>query len=102
MLNLSIYCIPENDKLRDDLTKVEHLEDKINTELNVLREKISTMETELVDYRDIDTLRKKSEDKKQVGQTVCNLVECQLIGNILNLSRLQMHLTHLQQTTFEC
>ncbi|WAR23747.1 IFT74-like protein [Mya arenaria] len=57
----------ENEKLRDDLEKVEQLEDKINTELVMLKEKIATMETELVTFRDLDSLRRKSEEKKQLG-----------------------------------
>jgi hypothetical protein len=35
----------------------------------MLREKISTMETELVTFRDLDSLKKKSEEKKQVNDT---------------------------------
>ena len=64
---VSVFCVfTENDKLREDLEKVEQLEDKINTELVMLREKISNMETELVTFRDIDSLKKKSEQKKHV------------------------------------
>ncbi|XP_052778155.1 intraflagellar transport protein 74 homolog [Mya arenaria] len=59
----------ENEKLRDDLEKVEQLEDKINTELVMLKEKIATMETELVTFRDLDSLRRKSEEKKQKLQS---------------------------------
>lgn len=55
----------ENDKLQQDLQKVEQLEDKINSELVVLRDKISTMETELDTYSDLDTLRRNSEQKKK-------------------------------------
>ncbi|XP_060563519.1 intraflagellar transport protein 74 homolog [Ruditapes philippinarum] len=61
----SLGLAQENEKLREDLEKVEQLEDKINTELVMLREKISTMETELVTFRDLDSLKKKSEEKKQ-------------------------------------
>ena len=59
-------CFVENEKLREDLQKVEQLEDKINTELVMLREKIATMEQELVVFRDIDALKRQSEEKKQV------------------------------------
>lgn len=55
----------ENEKLREDLQKVEQLEDKINTELVMLREKIATMEQELIVFRDIDSLKRQSEEKKQ-------------------------------------
>ena len=61
-----IKCFVENEKLREDLQKVEQLEDKINTELVMLREKIATMEQELVVFRDIDALKRQSEEKKQV------------------------------------
>ena len=46
---------------------MEQLEDKINTELVMLREKIATMEQELVVFRDIDALKRQSEEKKQVN-----------------------------------
>ncbi|XP_052222325.1 intraflagellar transport protein 74 homolog [Dreissena polymorpha] len=55
----------ENEKLREDLEKVEQLEDKIQTELAMLREKIANMEAELVTFRDLDSLQRKSDDKKQ-------------------------------------
>ena len=59
--------VSENEKLREDLQKVEQLEDKINTELVMLRDKIDTMEKELVTFRDIDALKHQSEEKKQVS-----------------------------------
>lgn len=46
---------------------MEQLEDKINTELVMLREKIANMETELETFRDLDSLRRKSEEKKHVS-----------------------------------
>ena len=65
-LCIIFLLLSENEKLREDLEKVEQLEDKINTELVMLREKISSMETELVTFRDLDSLKRKSEEKKQV------------------------------------
>lgn len=65
----SVGLAQEHEKLREDLEKVEQLEDKINTELVMLREKIATMETELVTFRDLDSLRRKSEEKKQKLQS---------------------------------
>jgi len=56
----------DHEKLREDLEKVEQLEDKINTELVMLREKIHTMDVELITFRDLDSLRRQSEQKKQV------------------------------------
>lgn len=61
----SLGLAQEHDKLRQDLEKVEQLEDKINTELVVQREKIATMQRELDQYRDLDTLKRNSEEKKQ-------------------------------------
>ncbi|XP_060065256.1 intraflagellar transport protein 74 homolog [Ylistrum balloti] len=55
----------ESDKLQQDLQKVEQLEDKINSELVVLGDKIATMEKELEVYSDLDTLRRNSEQKKK-------------------------------------
>jgi predicted ribosome quality control (RQC) complex YloA/Tae2 family protein len=49
-----------------DLQKVEQLESKINTELDMLRSKIDTMTEELDVYSDIDRLRKEAEIKKMV------------------------------------
>ena len=61
------FTFSENEKLREDLQKVEQLEDKINTELVMLREKIDTMEKELVTFRDIGSLKQQSEEKKEVS-----------------------------------
>lgn len=48
-----------------DLEKVEQLETKITTELESLKERISTMTQELDTYSDLDTLREQSEEKKR-------------------------------------
>ncbi|XP_064626072.1 intraflagellar transport protein 74 homolog isoform X1 [Lineus longissimus] len=55
----------ESEKLQVDLQKVEQLESKINSELDSLRSKIETMETELEVYSDIDRLKKEAEMKKK-------------------------------------
>ncbi|KAL5017535.1 hypothetical protein ScPMuIL_007124 [Solemya velum] len=55
----------DSDKLNQDLQKIEQLEGKINTELKMLRDKISTMETELVTYSDLGKLKKDSEQKRK-------------------------------------
>ncbi|KAJ8305730.1 hypothetical protein KUTeg_016275 [Tegillarca granosa] len=56
----------ESDKLQQDLQKVEQLEEKINTELVMLREKNATMERDLVIYSDLEKLKQQSEEKKKI------------------------------------
>ncbi|XP_060949958.1 intraflagellar transport protein 74 homolog [Limanda limanda] len=55
----------ESQRLQQDLEKVQQLEGKITGELSTLKERVSTMETELHTYRDLDTLRDTAEDKKK-------------------------------------
>nr|XP_046226601.1 intraflagellar transport protein 74 homolog [Scatophagus argus]XP_046226602.1 intraflagellar transport protein 74 homolog [Scatophagus argus] len=55
----------ESQRLQQDLEKVQQLEGKITGELNSLKERISTMESELHTYRDLDTLRHTAEEKKK-------------------------------------
>ncbi|KAK3091735.1 hypothetical protein FSP39_022257 [Pinctada imbricata] len=57
----------ESDKLQQDLQKVEQLEEKINTELVMLKEKIANMERDLVTYSDLSTLKDDSEKKRRLG-----------------------------------
>lgn len=58
--------ITEDDKLRQDLEKVEQLESKVTKELSELQIKIDQMTKDLVTYSDTDTQRKEAEDLKQV------------------------------------
>ncbi|XP_041817473.1 intraflagellar transport protein 74 homolog [Chelmon rostratus] len=55
----------ESQRLQQDLEKVQQLEGKITGELSTLKERLSTMESELHTYRDLDTLRLKAEEKKK-------------------------------------
>ncbi|KAM9337753.1 intraflagellar transport protein 74 homolog [Symphorus nematophorus] len=55
----------ESQRLQQDLEKVQQLEGKITGELSSLKERVSTMESELHTYRDLDTLRHTAEDKKK-------------------------------------
>lgn len=68
-------CTPSNpfsesQHLQQDLEKVQQLEGKITGELSTLKERVSTMESELLTYRDLDTLRHTAEEKKKVTQAV--------------------------------
>lgn len=56
----------ETERLQQDLEKVQQLEGKINSELSSLKERISTMESELTVYRDLDNLRLTADTKKKV------------------------------------
>lgn len=70
--------LAESDKLQSDLQKVEQLEEKINTELVMLREKIATMEKELEVYSDLSMLKEEAEKKRNVSlQCVCIHLFCQ-------------------------
>ncbi|KAJ0022728.1 hypothetical protein NQD34_014862 [Periophthalmus magnuspinnatus] len=55
----------ESRRLQQDLEKVQQLEGKISSELEVQRQQLVTMETELKTYRDIDSLKRNAEDKKK-------------------------------------
>uniref|UniRef100_A0A3Q2P6M3 Intraflagellar transport 74 n=1 Tax=Fundulus heteroclitus TaxID=8078 RepID=A0A3Q2P6M3_FUNHE len=55
----------ESRRLQLDLEKVQQLEGKITGELSALKEQLATMETELLTYRDLDTLRQAAEDKRK-------------------------------------
>lgn len=55
----------ESQRLQQDLEKVQQLEGKITGELRSLQERVSTMESELHTYRDLDTLRHTAEEKKK-------------------------------------
>ncbi|MEQ2190836.1 hypothetical protein XENOCAPTIV_011711, partial [Xenoophorus captivus] len=50
-----------------DLEKVQQLEGKITEELSTLKEQVSTMESELHTYGDLETLRQTAEDKRKVA-----------------------------------
>lgn len=58
----------ESQRLQQDLEKVQQLEGKITSELSTLKERISTMEAELLTYRDLDALRRTAEERKLVTQ----------------------------------
>ncbi|XP_012726624.2 intraflagellar transport protein 74 homolog isoform X1 [Fundulus heteroclitus] len=55
----------ESRRLQLDLEKVQQLEGKITGELSALKEQLATMESELLTYRDLDTLRQAAEDKRK-------------------------------------
>ncbi|KAM4543359.1 intraflagellar transport protein 74 homolog [Fundulus diaphanus] len=55
----------ESRRLQLDLEKVQQLEGKITGELSILKEQLGTMESELLTYRDLDTLRQAAEDKRK-------------------------------------
>ena len=57
----------ESRRLGQDLEKVQQLESKISSELEVQRQQLITMETELRTYGDMDTLRRTADDKKKVN-----------------------------------
>ena len=71
---------PESQRLQQDLEKVQQLEGKITGELSSLKERVSTMESELTTYRDLDTLRHTAEEKKKVPQSV--LQRCAAVRHI--------------------
>ena len=62
-----LFFAAESDKLQVDFQKVEQLEDKITTELVMLKEKNANMEKELETYSDLDKLRDQSEKKRKVN-----------------------------------
>ena len=59
----------ESAKLQQDLMKIVQLDTKVTQELQVLRERIDKMTTELETYSDIDKLKHDADAKKKVKQT---------------------------------
>ncbi|KAK7881872.1 hypothetical protein WMY93_030281 [Mugilogobius chulae] len=55
----------ESRRLQQDLEKVQQLEGKIGSELEVQKQQLVTMETELSTYRDIESLKRSADDKKK-------------------------------------
>ena len=58
--------IAEDEKLRQDLEKVEQLESKIKTELSDLQSKIEQMNEDMVVYQNTDEQKTEAEALKQV------------------------------------
>ena len=58
--------LTEDDKLRQDLEKVEQLESKIKTELSDLQSKIDQMTNDLSTYTNTEAQRREAEELKQV------------------------------------
>ncbi|KAM9712522.1 intraflagellar transport protein 74 homolog isoform 1-T3 [Menidia menidia] len=68
----------ESQRLQQDLDKVQQLEGKISGELSVLKETVSSMESELLTYRDLDALRSTAEQKKKrLLEDRTSLTQCQ-------------------------
>nr|XP_033775230.1 intraflagellar transport protein 74 homolog isoform X1 [Geotrypetes seraphini]XP_033775239.1 intraflagellar transport protein 74 homolog isoform X1 [Geotrypetes seraphini]XP_033775247.1 intraflagellar transport protein 74 homolog isoform X1 [Geotrypetes seraphini]XP_033775257.1 intraflagellar transport protein 74 homolog isoform X1 [Geotrypetes seraphini]XP_033775265.1 intraflagellar transport protein 74 homolog isoform X1 [Geotrypetes seraphini]XP_033775271.1 intraflagellar transport prote len=63
--NTAKNLTPESHRLQQDLQKMEHLENKINTELNSLKDKIQQMTEGLVTYSNLDALKTSGEVKKK-------------------------------------
>ncbi|XP_055007125.1 intraflagellar transport protein 74 homolog [Boleophthalmus pectinirostris] len=102
----------ESRRLQQDLEKVQQLEGKISSELEVQRQQLVTMETELKTYRDIDSLKRSAEDKKKKleEQRVCLSQRQesfrQLLDHITHTyealkTKLEENETHAQLTNLE-
>jgi len=61
---------PESAKLKQDLMKIVQLDAKVTQELQMLREKIDKMTTELETYSDVDKLKRDADAKKKVTKPV--------------------------------
>uniref|UniRef100_A0A3Q3J5L9 Uncharacterized protein n=1 Tax=Monopterus albus TaxID=43700 RepID=A0A3Q3J5L9_MONAL len=57
------WLATESQRLQQDLDKVQQLEGKITGELSTLKKRISSMESEIHTYQDLDTLRKTADEK---------------------------------------
>ncbi|XP_072234889.1 intraflagellar transport protein 74 homolog [Leuresthes tenuis] len=102
----------ESQRLQQDLEKVQQLEGKITGELGALKEQVSTMESELHTYRDLDTLRRTAEEKKKrLLEERTSLTQCrdsfeQLLEEMNQKfealkSKLQENETHAQLANLE-
>ena len=56
----------EHQQLTQNLEKIEALEEKIQTEMVTLKEKMSRMDEEMLTFSDIDKLRREAEEKRQL------------------------------------
>merc|ERR1712012_760745 len=56
----------EHQQLTQNLEKIEALEEKIQTEMVTLKEKMSRMDEEMLTFSDIDKLRREAEEKRQM------------------------------------
>uniref|UniRef100_A0A3Q3E067 Intraflagellar transport 74 n=1 Tax=Hippocampus comes TaxID=109280 RepID=A0A3Q3E067_HIPCM len=54
----------KSQRLQQDLEKVQQLEGKITGELSTLKENVKQMESELLTYRDLETLRHTADERK--------------------------------------
>uniref|UniRef100_A0A665VM31 Intraflagellar transport 74 n=1 Tax=Echeneis naucrates TaxID=173247 RepID=A0A665VM31_ECHNA len=103
----------ESQRLQQDLEKVQQLEGKITSELSNLKERVSTMESELHTYRDLDTLRHTAEEKKKVTLHEERLLLTERRGSFKQLleemnqkyqalkTKLEENETHAQLTNLE-
>ncbi|KAM4533943.1 intraflagellar transport protein 74 homolog isoform 2-T2 [Odontesthes bonariensis] len=100
----------ESQRLQQDLEKVQQLEGKISGERGALKEQVSTMEAELLTYRDLEGLRHAAEEKrKRLLEERTSLTRCrdsfeQLLEEMNQKfealkSKLQENETHAQQHT---
>ena len=64
--------LDEKRKLELDMNKIEQLETKIHTELDSLRNKIKTLEKDIVTYSDIPKLKRNIEDKNDKLKDDCD------------------------------
>ncbi|KAM4533942.1 intraflagellar transport protein 74 homolog isoform 1-T1 [Odontesthes bonariensis] len=102
----------ESQRLQQDLEKVQQLEGKISGERGALKEQVSTMEAELLTYRDLEGLRHAAEEKrKRLLEERTSLTRCrdsfeQLLEEMNQKfealkSKLQENETHAQLANLE-
>uniref|UniRef100_A0AAQ5YK72 Intraflagellar transport 74 homolog n=1 Tax=Amphiprion ocellaris TaxID=80972 RepID=A0AAQ5YK72_AMPOC len=96
----------ESQRLQQDLEKVQQLEGKITGELSTLKERVNTMESELLTYRDLDTLRHTAEEKKKVAAEKQTLRCCIMTGEMNQKyealkTKLEENETHAQLANLE-
>jgi len=80
----------ESSKLQQDLMKITQLDTKVTQELQMLRERIQKMTTELETYSNIDKLKHDAETKKKVrflrAKAECFARLCHRLGVCLSHS----------------
>ena len=67
---VGMCLLTEQDKLQQDLAKMDQFEEKLREEQVILSQKVAEMEKELAVYSDLEKLRADAEEKKRVTHMV--------------------------------
>ena len=90
----------EHQQLTQNLEKIEALEEKIQTEMVTLKEKMSRMDEEMLTFSDIDKLRREAEEKRQMLESEKMDLNNRREGVMQQLQDIQLTHENLKVNTF--